>query len=295
MCGCLILEAVLEREDGRKKNAVLIMILLLLAGCGCSAWTVSPPEEFSGQTVLLSEEPGGQTVMPPETPGGQTVMPYETPGEQTVEEPVISVAPLLTWEDPDSENLAGMLQQECGGMMVQLEAGRLLGSGVIYSADENTLVIVTASHVLADAGGSVKITFADGWVTESDDYLLWEQEDLAVVRLALEQIPGEKLKEYLLVNIDRDAYDKLQKGDGCIVMGSRSGVAEEAYEGSVLEPWIYMEDYGHYMIWVKAYGKPGMSGGGLFDRQGHFLGILTGISEDEEWAVVPLALLLEVL
>lgn len=250
------------RGDNRKKNAVLMTILLLFASCGCSS-----------RTVLPSEESGGQTV----------------------KERVISVAPLLTWEDPDSENIAGMLQRECGGMMVQLEAGQLLGSGVIYSADDNFLVIVTASHVLADADDSVKIIFEDGWVAESDDFLLWEQADLATVRLALERIPEERLKEYRMVNVDRDVYDKLQEGDGCIVMGSRSGVAEEAYEGRVLGPWIYMEDYGHYMIWVKAYGKPGMSGGGLFDRQGHFLGILSGISEDDEWAVVPLALLLECL
>lgn len=248
------------RGDNRKKSAVLITILLLLAGCGCSARTVLPPEEEGGQTV---------------------------------EECVISVASLLTWEDPDSENLAGMLQRECGGMLVQLEAGRFLGSGVIFSADENTLLIVTASHVLADADDSVKIIFVDGWVAESDDFLLWEQADLATVRLALDQIPEERLKEYRLVNVDRDAYDKLKEGDGCIVMGSRSGVAEEAYEGIVLEPWIYMEDYGHYMIWAKAYGKPGMSGGGLFDQKGHFLGILSGMSEDEEWAVVPLVFLLE--
>ena len=260
VCGCLILEAVLGREDSRKKNAVLMTILLLLAGCGCS-----------GRTVLPSEESGGQIV----------------------EESVISVAPLLTFEDTDSENLAGMLQQECRGMMVQLEAGQFLGSGVIYSSDESALVIVTAAHILTDVDGSVKVTFVDGWTAESDDFVLWEQADLAMVRLTLEQIPEERLREYRVVNIDREAYDKLHEGDGCIVMGSRSGVAEEAYEGTVLEPWIYMEDYGHYMIWVKAYGKPGMSGGGLFDQQGHFLGILSGISEDEEWAVVPLDLLLE--
>lgn len=280
--GCLILEAVLERGENRRKNVVLMIILLLLAGCG-----------RSDQTALPSEEPGVQTAMPPEEPDGQIVLPSQEPGRQTVEEPVIAVAPLLTWENPDSENLAGMLQRECGGMMVRLEAGQYLGSGVIFNADENTLVIVTASHVLTDAGGSVKITFVDGWVVESNDYLLWEQSDLAIVRLAMEQIPEERLKEYRLANIDRDAYDKLQEGDGCIVMGSRTSVAEEAYEGIVLKPWIYMEDYGHYMIWAKAYGKPGMSGGGLFDRQGHFLGILSGISEDEEWAVVPLALLLQ--
>lgn len=288
--GLLSLEAVLGRKEKGKKNLVLMSVLLLLAGCGRPTQTIMPPAQIT-LPPAQTEVPSDRTVMPFD----RTVLSSEEPesGVQTAEEHAVSVASLLTWEDPDSENLADMLQRECGGMMVQLEAGRFLGSGVLYSADENTLFIVTASHVMADAGGSVKITFVDGWVAESDDFLLWEQTDLAVVRLALEKVPKERLKEYRLVNVDKDACDKLQEADSCIVMGSSSGVACEAYEGIVLEPWIYMEDYGHYMIWVKAYGKPGMSGGGLFDLQGHFLGILSGISEDEEWAVVPLDLLPE--
>ena len=34
-----------------------------------------------------------------------------------------------------------------------------------------------------------------------------------------------------------------------------------------------------------------MSGGGLFDLQGHFLGILCGTDEEGEVAVVPLSIL----
>ena len=253
------MEMVLRRSDKRKKKAALLAMLFFLACGGCSSQT--PPAEEDDV--------------------------------QSKEERAVSVAPLLTYENPDSENLADMLQCECGGMMVQLEAGRSVGSGVIYSAEEGTMVILTAAHVLTDADGRVEITFVDGWKTESTDFFLWEQADVAQIRLPLEQIPEERLKEYRLANVDRDAYDKLRTGDGCIVMGSKTGVAEEAYEGIVLDAWIYMEDYGHHMVWVKAYGKPGMSGGGLFDQQGHFLGILSGISEDEEWAAVPLVLLLE--
>lgn len=246
-------------NNNRISIAALFAILLLLVSSGCSTGQASSMEESDKETVV---------------------------------EPAVAVAPLLQWENPDSENLAGMLQRECGGMMVRLEAGQLLGSGVIYSAEEGALIIATAAHVLTEADGGVKITFRDGWETESSDFTLWKQWDLAVVRVPLKQIPAEMLGEYLLANVDKDAYDGLQAGDGCIVMGSRTGVAEEAYEGAVLEPWIYMEDYGQYMMWVNAYGQPGMSGGGLFDRQGHFLGILSGINEEGEWAVVPLALLL---
>ena len=209
--------------------------------------------------------------------------------------PVLAPAPLLEWENPETENLAGLLQENCGGMMVQLTAGQYMGSGVICSAEEGLMVIVTAAHVLADVEDGVQITFVDNWVVNTTEYSISEQTDLAVVQVPLKDIPNERLEKYLTANLDGAVYDKLQTNDGCIVMGCKSGVAEDAYEGVVLEPWIYMEDYGQHMIWVKAPGKPGMSGGGLFDRKGYFLGILSGRSEDDEWAVVPLALVLEAL
>ena len=46
------------------------------------------------------------------------------------------------------------------------------------------------------------------------------------------------------------------------------------------------------MMWVRAEGKPGMSGGGLFDRQGRLLGILSGENGQGEVAAVPLSLIL---
>ena len=206
--------------------------------------------------------------------------------------PLMAEAPLLEWEDPEAEHLADMLQDACSGMMVRLSNGQNLGSGIIYSTEEEFLVIVTAGHVLADAVEGVKIVFVDGWETASREVSVSELADLAVVRIPLMEIPRERLEKYLLANVDKSSYEGLQAGDGCIVMGSRSGVAEDAYEGIILDSWIYMEDYDQYMIWVSAPGKPGMSGGGLFDRWGHLLGVLSGCSEDGEWAVVPLAMLL---
>ena len=221
--------------------------------------------------------------------------------EQTGEEKernktaVLETAPLLEWQDPDTENLAGLLQENCGGMMVQLTAGQYMGSGVICGEEEDCLVIVTAAHVLADAADGVQVTFVDDRTVDTVDFSISEQRDLAVVRVPLKEIPGDRLGKYLTANLDKSSYEQLRAQEPCIVMGCKSGVAEEAYEGVVLDPWIYMEDYGQHMIWVSAYGKSGMSGGGLFDRRGHLLGILSGRNEDDEWAVVPLALVFEML
>lgn len=268
----------MNREmNKRKHGAALLILMIFLLGCiGCGQQENLREKSADGERGQWAEsEDADGTSLPQE---GETRS--------------VAVAPLLEWEDPEAENLAGMLQDTCGGMMVQLTIGRFTGSGVICGAEEDSLVIVTAGHVLVDAAEGIQITFVDGWETKAVDVFLSELADLAVLKVPLEEIPVTHLEKYMTANMDKSGYDNLQTEDGCIVMGSRSGVAEDAYEGSVLEPWIYMEDYGQYMIWVKAAGKPGMSGGGLFDRQGHLLGILSGVSGDGEWAAVPLALVL---
>ena len=65
------------------------------------------------------------------------------------------------------------------------------------------------------------------------------------------------------------------------------------YDGDILEPWIYMEDYGQYMIWAQAEIRPGMSGGALFDDGGYFIGILSGGNGDGELSAVPLSLIIQ--
>lgn len=264
-------------ENSKRKHGalllILIQLLLLCPGCG---------RQEPAQDIQLEERDGQ------EADGSvSTTLPSE---DTTVQ--LIAKAHLLEWGDPETENLAGMLQDICGGMMVRLTAGKYVGSGILYREEENFLVIVTAAHVLADAADGVQITFVDGWETKAVEFSVSELADLAVVRIPFTEIPQDRLGKYLLANVDKSSYEAIKAGDGCIVMGSRSGVAEDAYEGIVLEPWIYMEDYEQYMIWVSAPGKPGMSGGGLFDRRGRLLGILSGRSEDGEWAVVPLAMLL---
>lgn len=199
---------------------------------------------------------------------------------------------LLQSEDPDGENLAGMLQRNGSGMMVQIGGGDRLGSGVICGVEEERLVILTAAHVLEEAEEVLRVTFADGLSVMCDDFECMETGDVGLIRIKGTDIPEENRENYLCALIDREGFDAAAEGDGCIVMGSRDGVAAEAYEGVLLDSWIYMEDYGCHMMWIRAEGKPGMSGGGLFDRQGRLLGILSGQNGKGELAAAPLSLIL---
>lgn len=259
-----------------KNQAMIIFICcLLLAGCGMQgsdADSVQNNTEESRQPTAEQEAESEQ--------GGVSV------AEQ------LSEMELLDADEPENTNLADLLQRTGAGMMVRIEADGYLGSGVIYREEEGQLLILTAAHLLENSSADALLTFADGWQTTSGDYECLELADLAAIRLEAESIPAEHRANYLCANVDKDAFDAVRAGDGCIVMGCRNGVAAEAYEGSILDSWIFMEDYGQYMIWAKAEGLPGMSGGGLFDSRGHFLGILSGTDGEGELAAVPLSLIL---
>lgn len=205
---------------------------------------------------------------------------------------VLQESPLLESMHPEQENLAGKLQKQAAGMMVQIVAGDLLGSGVIYEADDSMLYIATAGHVLAQAKEQVLITFADGFRVECSEYEVMEHAELAFLAVEREKIPAEKLKQYYKVNADKESFDGIKTGDGVIVMGSKSSVAGEAYEGELLNNWIFVEAFGQHMMLAKAELVQGMSGGGMFDAKGHFLGLLCGENADGEVAVLPLSVMM---
>lgn len=106
---------------------------------------------------------------------------------------------------------------------------------------------------------------------------------------AMAEIQGK----YATVAIqDNNILPSPVSGDPAILISSVNGVAKEAYEGIILEPWIYVEDFQCDMLLLKLDAEPGMSGGGVFTEQGYFLGILCGIDEDGEAAVLPAQMIL---
>lgn len=202
----------------------------------------------------------------------------------------ISDSPSIYAENPAEENMAGMLQEATAGAMVRIQIGDVTGSGVIWDAIGDTLVIATAAHIFVEGNGVVEVTFADGWTARIVGYDMADT-DLAFFYVDISKIPSEQLEQYYLVRRDTEVAGKLENGDGIILMGSCNEVAGNAYEGTVLEPWIYVEDFAQYMIWVDAEAEPGMSGGGLFDYEGNFLGILCGTNSDGETVALPLSVI----
>jgi hypothetical protein len=62
-------------------------------------------------------------------------------------------------------------------------------------------------------------------------------------------------------------------------LGCRYAILEDS--------WIYVEDFGEYMMILSGEADAGMSGCAVLDENGVFLGILCGGNEDGELAVLP--------
>ena len=229
------------------------------------------------------------------------------------EEKLFQTYELLQPEESEDKDLAGMLKEQACGAMVRISVGNLVGSGVIFRMDQREMVILTAAHVLERVAGQerskenaesvLEITLVDGTILSDendkskDEDNVWsvtlsQTSDLGIITVPMKEIPEDVFAHCRYVPTDKEAFDALTAGDIILVMGCAEEVAGNAYEGTLTDSWIYIEDYGQYMMLGRTYAESGMSGGGVFDRYGRFIGILSGADERGNLAIVPLSIIL---
>ena len=186
--------------------------------------------------------------------------------------------------DSDSEQSQDM-QRYFRQVTVLIQGPEYLGSGVIWDAAEDALIIATAAHVAND-NSPLTVQFGQGepieaWVSHASD-----QVDVAFLRVPMEVVEEQEII-WQSARRDKEVCDRLMEGDELLIMGSVEEAADRTYDGRVIAPWIYLEDFGNYMLLGCAYAIPGVSGGGVFTRDGVLVGILCGGNDADEIAVLP--------
>lgn len=176
--------------------------------------------------------------------------------------------------------------------IVEIKAAEMSGSGVIYERNEDALIILTAGHVLQTAPDSVEVIFEDGFVAESSSYSVSQTSDIAFINISMDSLPTKQSEEYRPVTRDKESFDALAEGEEMTLRGISDDGEMQQLNSSLIYPWIYAEDFQQYMMLLRGEILPGMSGGGVFDEAGNFVGILCGVSEERQIAAVPLSLVL---
>lgn len=163
----------------------------------------------------------------------------------------------------------------------------LSGQGVIYAAEGKSCFVVTAGHVLAglSAGDFCTVLFSDGSKVQACIRYLSDIADVAFLEMETDgPVPGAPIW-------NRERFDAAKYGDSCFAL-DLDGEETRRIQGTLSEPWVYLEDFSLNMMLVKLPAKYGMSGCGIYSADGAFLGILCGMNDDGEAAVLPLSVII---
>lgn len=177
------------------------------------------------------------------------------------------------------------------GSCVRVQANGHHGSGVIFMMTEEEMIIATNRHVLQYWNEDSYITFSNGAVGNGRAVTLSENADVGFISIYTAFLTEEERKDLRAIE---PAEAPPAAGTKIYMIDMASDVWNPVlYEGEVLENRKYLEDFGTEMLYGESASKPGMSGTGVFDVKGHFLGMLTGGTDANEIAAVPTAVLEE--
>ena len=209
---------------------------------------------------------------------------------------------------------------------VQLHAGATFGTGCIYEIRRDALIIVSNRHVIehwismpVPGGESVTqeeieqvilsrspeqrgyVLFYDGSVALASLLGVSDEWDVGFLSIPLSQIRPDRLISLRALRLEEGtkaqeqsavfAYESLDIATTFttrnISMRSKdTGIAQTVHEGSIIYPEVYIEQFQTTMVFALCKAEAGMSGGGLFDLKGRYLGIVTGGNDRGEMIAV---------
>lgn len=188
-------------------------------------------------------------------------------------------------EEPDLEAAC----ENVAGCVVRIDMGKAYGSGVIFRLTEEGAVIATNRHVLAywrDESGVVR--FPKGYYAGARVLGSSERCDVGFLLVDREEIGLSALSALRCVYTDESAYAGLRMGEPVFILGADRNEEETIYQEAVLEDKDrYLEEFDGEMLYGHGFAKEGMSGGGIFDGCGRLIGLLTGGTDQNEFAGVP--------
>lgn len=198
---------------------------------------------------------------------------------------------------PEYSTLLQSLQREnayekAHAAIVQINMGKYYGSGILWSVQNENLVIASNRHLLKE-GMTGTVTFCNGVSTEGTVKGLSDIRDIGFMEVPLSALTREDWLILRFADKDMTNYEKLQPGDFLFVIGSATGVGADYYEGTIGNVAYYFPEFQSDMLHGYCQAMPGMSGGGTFAKNGSFIGMLTAGTEEGEIASLPLQMVME--
>lgn len=167
------------------------------------------------------------------------------------------------------------------------------GQGNVYKCDGNETYIVTAAHILEGLHeyDTCDVYISKEYQMQAEIRYISETADVAFLVFNLQQNVNHSTDSVQLkaVKTNRSHFDDLKEGSP-VYAYSYDGMDRTKITGSLVSSWIYLEDFNLNMMLAQLPSKQGMSGCGVYDEKGFFVGIICG-SNEEETAILPFSVI----
>ncbi len=153
------------------------------------------------------------------------------------------------------------------------------GTGFIVKQDKLYIYIATNNHVVADAT-KLEVQFCDGAIVEAEIKGTVASKDLAVIKVAVNQIEKSTLRDIRIATLG-DA-NELEVGEAAIAIGNALGYGQSVTTGvisatgrsvTVQDPSTGTYVVNNNLVQTDAAINPGNSGGALLNIEGEVVGI----------------------
>lgn len=171
------------------------------------------------------------------------------------------------------------IQQELQKTEINVRTGSAQGHGTVLQMNrqdrKDVFYVVTAGHLRGDAGETLQITDSKGSAFTGDVRSDNTKKDFLLVRCE-----GKALES---VRFSEDLYYQTKQGDTVYYLKSDGTLAA----GTVLSASADVEGIGSGMLVIAGDAENGMSGGGVYNSAGYYLGMISAGTDEGTIACVP--------
>lgn len=203
---------------------------------------------------------------------------------------------MIPWKAESTEQLSitnGETVEETNPKMdlrqsiIQIKTPNRLGSGILWEKRDEDWIVVTAAHVVEG------LQEADVYLVSEDRVLPAKVTEVRGLDLAFLTVPIISLESSLeaqfqsMIGISDSPEDKAR----VLAVGYNPYGAMCEFTGTVIEDWIYVEDFDNYMILCDCGAVAGMSGGAIVTEDRMLVGMVCGENDKGILAVLPIGVI----
>lgn len=192
-------------------------------------------------------------------------------------------------EEESEPNTVESLWDTLQFQTVMIQGDNIFGNGSIYRIDQEHLYIVTNDHLSIYVMNPI-VYFFDGTSAVAINTENSEQLDMGILEVNIEDISKDTFEQLTCVSFS----ETIEPSAGMEVygIGSTDGNVESKLIGTILAINEYHPEFHSFMTRCSGNVRAGMSGTGVFDQHGNYMGMISG-AKDEEFVFLPVEIMKE--